>query len=180
MKSALAVLTLALLASPTLAQTHAHGAANTQSPYAGMTNREIKALSNEQITDLRAGRGMSLALPAELNGYPGPGHALELAEQLDLTLAQHVASQALFGEMKREATSLGGRIIESERALDTLFAARTVNSENLNAATADAAALQGQLRALHLKYHLHMRDVLTPTQVARYNELRGYKKVNRP
>ena len=180
MKSALALVTFALLGNPAFAQTHAHGATHAQSPYADMTNREIKALSNEQITDLRAGRGMSLALPAELNGYPGPSHALELAQQLDLSSAQRAQIQALFGEMKREATALGARIIDSERALDTLFAARTVTPEKLNVATADAAALQGQLRAAHLKYHLHMRDLLTATQVARYNELRGYQKMNRP
>jgi hypothetical protein len=40
-------------------------------PYAGMQERGIKGLSDEQIADLRDGRGMGLALPAELNGYPG-------------------------------------------------------------------------------------------------------------
>ena len=50
-------------------------------PYAGMQNRAIKALSDEQIAQLRAGKGMALALAAELNGYPGPLHALDLAEQ---------------------------------------------------------------------------------------------------
>jgi len=55
------------------------------SPYEGMQARPIKALSAEQIADLRAGRGMSLALAAELNGYPGPRHILELGEQLGLT-----------------------------------------------------------------------------------------------
>jgi hypothetical protein len=32
--------------------------------------RSIKALSDQQVSDLRAGRGMGLALAAELNGYP--------------------------------------------------------------------------------------------------------------
>ena len=47
-----------------------------QSPYAGMQARPVKALSDQQIADLKAGRGMGLALPAELNGYPGPSHVL--------------------------------------------------------------------------------------------------------
>ena len=55
-----------------------------QSPYVGMQTRSIKALSDQQIADLKAGRGMGLALPAELNGYPGPAHVLELADQLGL------------------------------------------------------------------------------------------------
>ena len=41
-------------------------------PYAGLEQRAVKALSEQQIADLRAGRGMGLALPAELNGYPRP------------------------------------------------------------------------------------------------------------
>ena len=57
-------------------------AALAQSPYSGMQSRPIKALSEQQIADLRAGRGMGLALPAELNGYPGPVHVLELADKL--------------------------------------------------------------------------------------------------
>ena len=82
----LGVLLLAL-AAPAGAQ-HAHGAHGHHgtpsqagappSPYAGLQDRAIKALSDEQIADLRAGKGMSLALPAELNGYPGPAHALEI------------------------------------------------------------------------------------------------------
>ena len=48
-------------------------------PYAGLDVRAVKALSDVQIADLRAGRGMGLALPAELNGYPGPTHVLEHA-----------------------------------------------------------------------------------------------------
>jgi len=47
-------------------------AAAQHQPYAGMQSRPIKALSEQQIGDLKAGRGMGLALPAELNGYPVP------------------------------------------------------------------------------------------------------------
>lgn len=55
------------------------------SPYAGEEAREIKALSPSDIDGLIAGRGMGYAMAAELNGYPGPAHVLELAEQLELT-----------------------------------------------------------------------------------------------
>ena len=64
------------------------GTAVAQSPYAGMQTRTIKSLSNEQIADLKAGRGMGLALAAELNGYPGPIHLLELSEKLELSADQ--------------------------------------------------------------------------------------------
>lgn len=67
-----------LLAAAALILTVTTGYAQT--PYAGMQTRPIKALSDEQIADLQAGRGMGLALAAELNGYPGPAHVLELAD----------------------------------------------------------------------------------------------------
>jgi len=60
-------------------------AAIAQTPYAGMQTRPIKALSEQQVADLGAGRGTGLALAAELNGYPGPSHVLELADKLDLS-----------------------------------------------------------------------------------------------
>jgi hypothetical protein len=40
------------------------------------------------IADLKAGRGMGLALPAELNGYLGPIHVLELSDKLGLSAEQ--------------------------------------------------------------------------------------------
>ncbi|MEX0732243.1 MAG: Spy/CpxP family protein refolding chaperone [Aquisalimonadaceae bacterium] len=174
MKTAFALLALALLGTPALAQHHGGGGHQGHSPYAGSEQRAIKALSDQQIEDLRAGRGMSLALPAELNGYPGPLHVLDLAEQLELTQAQQQRTQALYQEMQREASTLGERVIESERALDALFADGKATSENVTETTAKAARIQGELRAVHLKYHLHMMALLTPEQIKRYGHMRGY------
>jgi hypothetical protein len=78
-------------------------AAFAQSPYAGLQTRSIKALSEEQIADLKAGRGMGLALPAELNGYPGPAHLLELSDKLELSADQRARIKQLFDAMKAEA-----------------------------------------------------------------------------
>src|SRR6202165_5722338 len=105
--------------------------ASAQTPYAGMQTRPIKALSDQQIADLRAGRGVGLALAAELNGYPGPSHVLELADKLDLTTDQRTKVQGLFDSMKAEAIPLGARLIEQEAALDKQFASRTVTPESL-------------------------------------------------
>ncbi|WP_112664040.1 hypothetical protein [Microvirga flavescens] len=66
----IAFLALCLVGSsaPALAQ-HQHAPA--ASSYAGLETRAVKALSDQQVADLRAGRGMGYALAAELNGYPG-------------------------------------------------------------------------------------------------------------
>jgi hypothetical protein len=163
-----------LLAAPAFAQ-HSHPGTAAHSPYAGLEARRIKALSDQQIDDVKAGRGMSLALPAELNGYPGPSHVLELAGKLALTPEQLARTRALFAEMQAGAVSLGARVIESERLLDALFAEGVAAPETLVAATTRSALSQGELRAHHLKYHLEMRDLLTPDQRTRYDELRGYR-----
>jgi len=136
----------------------------------------VKALSEQQIADLRAGRGMGLALAAELNGYPGPLHVLEFAEHLGLSPQQRSLTRALIEQMKAEAIPLGERVITEETTLDRLFADREVTAEVLASATARIGAAQAELRAVHLRYHLTMLEVLTPDQVARYNGRRGYRR----
>jgi hypothetical protein len=145
-----------------------------QMPYTGLQTRQIKALSDQQIADLKSGRGMGLALAAELNGYPGPAHVLELADKLDLTPDQRAKVQRLFDAMKAEALPLGSRLIEQEADLDRQFAMHTVTPESLKVATGNVAATQGTLRETHLKYHLSTTALLTPDQMRRYTELRGY------
>jgi hypothetical protein len=145
-----------------------------QTPYAGMQTRPIKAISEQQMAELRAGRGMGLALAAELNGYPGPSHVLELADKLELSADQHADVQRLFDQMKAEAIPLGSKLIEQETELDQQFAGHTVTPESLRASTAAVAVTEGALRETHLKYHLSTVAILTPDQMLRYAELRGY------
>lgn len=153
-----------LLATDVLAQT----------PYTGMQMRPIKALSDQQVSDLRAGRGMGLALAAELNGHPGPSHLLELADQIGLSDAQRASVRSLFEAMKAEAVPIGERLIEQEAALDRLFAAHQATPENIGAAVEAIGETQARLRNAHLKYHLETVAMLQPDQIERYNRLRGY------
>jgi len=149
-------------------------AALAQSPYAGMQTRPIKALSAQEIDDLKAGRGMGLALAAELNGYPGPAHVLELSEKLALSPEQNERIQKLFESMKAESTPIGARLIEQESALDQQFASRSITPDALKKATTQIGATQAELRNAHLKYHLEMALILSPDQMKQYAELRGY------
>ena len=149
--------------------------AQPQQPYAGLEGRHIKALPEQQIADLRAGRGVGLALTAELNGYPGPMHVLELAESLDLSDQQRAKMQELFAAMKAEAIPLGEKLIAQEADLDKQFADKTVTPASLAAATDAIGITHAALRQAHLKYHLSTVEVLTPAQIQRYAELRGYK-----
>jgi Spy/CpxP family protein refolding chaperone len=156
---------------------HAHrevSAAPAASPYAGMERRDVKALSEQKINDLRAGRGMDLSLPAELNGYPGPAHVLELADALHLSDDQRAKAKELFEAMKAEAIPIGERILSDETALDRLFAEKHATRAEVDAATSRIASAQGELRAAHLHYHVAMSELLTPEQIMQYAELRGY------
>lgn len=155
-------------------------AASAPSPYAGFAGRQIKALSAEETADLRAGRGMGLALAAELNGWPGPLHVLELADALGLDAAQRAATVRLRAAMSAEAQRLGAELLAEEAALDAAFADRTIAPAALEARLARIGALQGALRGVHLRTHLDQAALLTPAQVAQYNRLRGYGSASAP
>jgi Spy/CpxP family protein refolding chaperone len=139
-----------------------------------MESRRIKALSEEDVAALLAGRGMGLALAAELNGYPGPMHVLEHADALRLTPAQRTKAEALRDRMDGEARTLGARIVALEGELDRLFATGAAEAGSLAALTASIGALNGRLREVHLATHIAMRDALEPEQRTAYARLRGY------
>jgi hypothetical protein len=149
--------------------------APTTSPYAGQEQRSIKALSDKEISDLTEARGMGLAKAAELNSYPGPLHVLELAPELDLTDAQRAATESLFATMRERARSIGIRIIDAERELDRTFVDGTMSAPELRIRLSAIAALQGELRAIHLEAHVAERSLLTLQQIAKYDALRGYR-----
>lgn len=153
---------------------HVAATAHPASPYAGQQTREIKALSPTQTADLLAGKGMELAKAAELNGYPGPMHVLELATQLDLSAEQKQASEELMRRHKAEARDLGARLVDAERALDQAFSSRQVDAARLAAHTGNLGRLQALLRQSHLHTHLQQTALLRPEQISRYAQLRGY------
>ena len=143
-------------------------------PYAGMDKRPIKSLSEQQIADLQAGRGMSLALAAELNGYPGPLHVLEHSGSLGLTSQQHERTTDLMNSMKGETIPLGHRYIAQEAELNAAFASNAMTTEWLAQMTAAIGQTQAALRAAHLRYHIAQKELLTPEQLSQYARLRGY------
>ncbi len=159
---------------------HGHGASATTaaapapSPYAGQQTRAIKALSATQEQDLLQGKGMELAKAAELNGYPGPAHVLELAAALQLDGAQQQATETLMTRHKDKARALGAQIVEAERALDAAFASKAVDAARITQLTQAIGTLQAALRAEHLQTHLEQTALLNPQQIASYQKLRGY------
>lgn len=162
----------AVTVQPVGAQEHRHSMGDR--PYADLVDREIKALSAEEIRQLEEGAGMQMALPAELNGYPGPSHVLELADVLELTPEQRASVDSVRASMLDRARDLGRRVIDAERALDRLFAERTVDEASVAEASSHVGALRAELRAAHLSAHLATRALLSEEQRMRYQHHRGY------
>ena len=143
-------------------------------PYAGQQEREVKALSPDEVKQYLSGAGMGYAKSAELNRFPGPMHVLELAEKLDLTPEQRARTKSLMDTHKAEARAIGAKRMEAERAIDRLFRSGSGDDVALAKSVREAAALDGEYRLAHLETHRRMRALLSDEQVARYVNLRGY------
>ncbi|SDE37987.1 Spy/CpxP family protein refolding chaperone [Ruegeria marina] len=159
------LLFLVLAAGPVSAQTV---------PYAGQQEREVTSFSAEDLTQLRAGAGWGLAKPAELNGWPGPRHVLDLADELNLSDEQLEEVQAIYDAMRAQAVEQGQALIAAETALDTSFASGKIDEDRLVELLGAAERARAELRHTHLSAHLALGPVLTRHQVMTYNSLRGY------
>ena len=160
---------LVLLTGSAYAQ-HQHG-----DGYASMMARPIKALSNEQVPQLSEGRGMGLSLPAELNSYPGPLHALEMADALNLTPDQHHRLLSIKEDMGAKAIALGHQIIAAETQLDQVFASGKADEADVTRQLAEIGRVNGELRTIHILAHIKTKALLTSDQVVAYDTGRGYR-----
>ncbi len=156
----LLILVAASLSTIALAQEHSEGPEAQNSSISSLTGRDIEGLQN--------GRGMGAGRVAELNGYPGPRHVLELANELELSDEQIEATQLIFAEMRSAAVATGAEIIEAERSLDELFAAHDADPESVQTALTQIGLMRARLRFVHIEAHMKMREVLTDDQIEAY------------
>lgn len=158
-----------------IAVTSAQDVTPTPSGYVDLQFSEIRGLSTELIEGYQTGAGLGFALPAELNGYPGPRHVLDLRDELELTDTQEAGIQALYDDMLPQAIELGEQILAQEEAIELAFREGTVTDTFLQESLAEAGRLESELRYIHLSTHLATIDILTEHQVRQYNVLRGYE-----
>jgi hypothetical protein len=102
---------------------------------------------------------------AELNGYPGPRHVLDMASELQLTDRQTMKIHLIYQKMSNKAKGIGSAIISIEYNMDRAFANKTITEENLNLMLDKSTKLYGQLRFVHLSAHLDTVQMLTMAQV---------------
>jgi Spy/CpxP family protein refolding chaperone len=145
-----------------------------KSNYTGEVDRVIKSLSAKDIEDLTLGNGMGLAKAAELNGYPGPKHVLEMQEQLFLEKEQLTSINQIFEDMKSQAQSQGQKLISLEKELNDYFSNTTITNDILETTSKKIAEAKSNLRYIHLSAHIKTTEVLSKSQIKKYNQLRGY------
>lgn len=148
----------------------------TFSAYVGLLDTEIRGLDQKTIEGFQTGKGVGQALPAELNGYPGPRHTLDMAEELELTDEQFVLVQALFDDMQSQAVPLGLQYLEAVAELELAFREGTITLEYLESQLGKITAIEAQLRYVHLSTHLATIDILNTHQITQYNLMRGYSQ----
>jgi hypothetical protein len=147
------------------------------SPYSAEEVRDVKSLSGRDNQSLLNGTGEAfggIAKLAELNGYPGPRHVLDITSDLKLTDNQNVEIEMIYESMSRKAKAIGVKIIAIERDMDKAFANKTITEQGLKLLIDNSADLYGQIRFVHLSAHIDTVSVLTVEQVQMYNKIRGY------
>ena len=157
--------------APLGGQVHSH---DHTSPYTAFLDREIKALSDDEIRGLLAGEGLGMALAAELNRYPGPRHVLDMGPMLALSQEQEGSIRAVFEEMQEEAKALGSELVDLERELDRSFAEGAIDEPTLEEPLESIGRVGARLRFTHLRAHLEVLPLLTESQRERYERGRGY------
>lgn len=155
-------------------QTMDHKNHNHKSHYIPEVNNTIKALSEEEVSQLLNGDGMGMAKAAELNSYPGPKHVLELSSELGLTQEQKEKTESFIVSVITEAKKLGELIVEKEKELDLLFKNNNADEKTIQDKVLAISELRGRLRLAHLNAHLKQKEILTKEQINAYNRLRGY------
>ena len=142
--------------------------------YSGFDKRKVASFSDADVAAMLDGRGMGFALPAEINGYPGPMHVLELADQLGLTPEQRVVLRERFEFMQAQARKAAARYVAAESALDQAFRDKVMDLVTIKRLTLEADTTRAEKRFAHLQAHVNARAILTAEQLVKYAVLRGY------
>ncbi len=140
----------------------------------GQSVPTIKALTSARVQGLRDGAGLGYAKAAELNGWPSPLHAMELADVMALSADQRARINVIRLTMLAKARPLGLQLIAAEAALDVLFAKGTPTLTLVAHATEKIGRLEAALRAVHLAAHIEVKPLLTERQRMIYARERSH------
>jgi hypothetical protein len=120
-----------------------------------------------EIQALRNGYDMGGSRTAEAVGLPAPDRAIELADVLTLNVGQIEAINAVHNVELVEGRRLGRLIIEQEVKLDSVFAGDP-RDWTVRPIVLEIGHLSTELRYVHLRARMRMKDILSTTQQHRY------------
>lgn len=125
---------------------------------------------------LENGEGAGMASYADVNGYPGPKHILEMQDQLNMSEEQRKDIESIFEAMSESALAKGDAIVRKEVELEKLFSEGKATEGEVKRLSREIGALRGELRAIHLAAHIQAKQILTEQQVSTYNSIRDHKR----
>lgn len=165
------VLLVSLLVASSAPAQHVPHASHQAAP--GLSGHEEAQRCIENFDRVVAdGRGFGMAFAADRHGYPGPLHVLELGDALRLTTSQTSQVRTLESAMFAESRPRSAALLAAERRLDALFTSGRATEADLASLVADVERLRGEVRLVHLRYHLKTRDLLSEEQRLVYHERR--------
>ena len=97
-----------------------------------------------------------------------------MKREIELSSDQEKRIEETYKEMNEQAVQIGEELIELERELNHRFANRTIDQKSLGVLLHKIATTYEALRFVHLSAHLETPKILSPPQIDKYNNLRGY------
>ncbi|RZA02206.1 MAG: hypothetical protein EOP47_07930 [Sphingobacteriaceae bacterium] len=132
----------------------------------------VRTLTLQQYNAYLKGEGGSeMAMVAEINHYPMPDKVLKLKKELDLSPIQIKNIEAANNYMRRRRLQIGGSIISTEKALDSLFRTNKMDDGKLIFYTNRYGLYQGELKNAILQACFATEKQLTPQQIKRFEAL---------
>lgn len=133
----------------------------------------IRSLPGRDIVALAGGEGGGLAKIADLNGYPGPRHVLDMDAHLNLTTRQREQLRQVMSTMEADAKEVATRYLSALAQLEEDTRQGSLSGDQFLKRYRAVEALRTELGAVHLITHFKTKDLLTPAQVATYYKPQG-------
>ncbi|MGG7566868.1 hypothetical protein ACQ5SO_12010 [Rhodovulum sp. DZ06] len=168
--AALAAPLLALSAAPAAAEAMddakpaAKPAKKEKRPYTEAVSR-----SREEIEAILAGEEWGDDSVAGAYGYPSPGRVIRWSGRLNLSPGQLDQVYEIHDDMVMWAKMIAPKFLDAEAELEELFRSGRTTPGMIRKLTEESAALEAQLRAIHLSARAKMRSKLTREQMRAYD-----------
>ena len=132
----------------------------------------VRTLTYQQYNAYVKGEaGNDMARVAEMNHYPMPDKVLKLKKELDLSPIQIKNIETVNNYMRRRRLQIGGSVINTEKALDSLFRTNKIDDGKLIFYTNRYGLYQGELKNAILQACFATEKQLTPQQLKRFEAL---------